>query len=536
MKLTEERKNDTPMAAFLKGRWVLLTVLCVFIAFKIPHLFYPYYWDECWPYATAIKAMCEHGLSFMPDAIDAEISRGHPLFFHVIAAGWMKIFGASHLAMHSFALLISVLFLVAIFEAGLRMFNKRVAIMALLLVASLELFFVQSSFVLFEMLIAFLCFLSLWFYVKEKFVLTALCLTALFYTKESGLMMGFVLGLDALSFLFNRNFSRKEVLYRIMSVGVPCVMIGIFFLLQKYIRGWYIFPFYNEIIEKSWAIFWYKFRMGCLTATICSNLKYYYFLLLLLFALIAAIKNRRIRYLALFIPAACVYYFVDDMRAGRIMPSIPFFISFVVSWFWMLRVICHKALFAHSYQRRFMALTGCFVLVFVCFSTMNFFTYRYMLAAIVPLFICTAALLDFFISQIYKPLFAVTLVAIAVISYFAFTTNKINFGDADLGAFDAMKVQQDVVDYIEDNVPLNTPIGTAGYLAQQHLSLPSTGFLKKGSRYSNVKWEIDANTQIAVFNNIEPDYRYNSIKSDTAFYQLKRFEKGMVWAEIYRRK
>lgn len=303
------------MAAFLKGSLVLLAVLGVFIAFKIPHLFYPYYWDECWPYATAIKAMCDNGLSFMPDAIEANLSRGHPLFFQVIAAGWMKIFGASHLAMHSF-----------------------------------------------------------------------------------------------------------------------------------------------------------------------------------------------------------------------------FFITFVASWFWMLHVICHKALFVHAFQRRFLALTGCFVLVFVCFSSFNFLTYRYFLMAIIPLLFAVAALLDVFIDQIYKPLFAVTLLVFSVISYYSFTFNKVNFGDTDLGAFDAMTVQQDVVNYIEDNVPLNTPIGTAGYLAQQHLSLPSTGFLKNGSRYNNVKWEIDANTQIAVFDNIEPDYRYNSIKSDTAYYQLKRFEKGMVWAEIYKRK
>lgn len=524
------------MAAFLKSRLVLLAVMAVFIAFKIPHLFYPYYWDECWPYATAISEMCDNGLSFMPDALEANLSRGRPLFFHVIAAAWMKIFGASHPAMHSFALLISVLFLVAIYEAGLQMFNKRVATIALVLVVTQEVFFVQSSFVMLEVLIALLCFMGLWFYAKERYILAALFLTALFYTKESGMMLGVVLGFDALFSIFSKNTTRKVMINRLLSVGIPCLLIGLFFLLQKQTRGWYIFPLHNDIIETNWDIFWSKFRLSALKATIYENLKYYYFLLLLLFALIAAIKKKTSRYLALFIPAACVFCFVDDNRAWRIMPSIPFFITFIVSWFWMLHVICHNALFVHALQRRFLALTGCFVLVFVCFSSFNFLTYRYFLMAIIPLLFAVAALFDVFIDQIYKPLFAVTLLVFTVISYYSFTFNKVNFGDTDLGAFDAMKVQQDVVNYIEDNVPLNTPIGTAGYLAQQHLSLPSTGFLKNGSRYNNVKWEIDANTQIAVFNNIEPDYRYNSIKSDTAYYQLKRFEKGMVWAEIYKRK
>src|SRR5271170_3215814 len=99
------------MAEFFKNRWVLFLVLIVFILCKIPHLHYPYYWDESWPYAVAIRDMYLHGVSLMPTAIDPELSRGHPLFFHAIAAIWMHIFGNSHISMHSFALTISVLFL-----------------------------------------------------------------------------------------------------------------------------------------------------------------------------------------------------------------------------------------------------------------------------------------------------------------------------------------------------------------------------------------------------------------------------------------
>ena len=91
------------MTAFVKKYWVLLLVLLVFVIFKIPHLFYPYYWDESWPYAPAIREMLHHGISLMPDAVNPELSRGHPLFFHAIAALWMKIFGSSHFAMHSFS-------------------------------------------------------------------------------------------------------------------------------------------------------------------------------------------------------------------------------------------------------------------------------------------------------------------------------------------------------------------------------------------------------------------------------------------------
>ena len=111
-------------------------VLAVFVILKILHLSYPYYWDECWPYAAAIRQMYEHGVSLSPIAIDVELSHGHPLLFHCMVALWMHVFGHSHFAMHSFALLVSLLLLVAVYEAGYRLFNKNTATIALLLVVT----------------------------------------------------------------------------------------------------------------------------------------------------------------------------------------------------------------------------------------------------------------------------------------------------------------------------------------------------------------------------------------------------------------
>jgi hypothetical protein len=34
------------MYKFLKSRWILITVLLLFVLFKIPHLLLPFYWDE----------------------------------------------------------------------------------------------------------------------------------------------------------------------------------------------------------------------------------------------------------------------------------------------------------------------------------------------------------------------------------------------------------------------------------------------------------------------------------------------------------
>ena len=526
------------MAFHLKPRWVLLLVLIVFIACKIPHLYYPYYWDESWPYGTAIQEMYRHGISLMPNAIDAEISRGHPLFFHSIAAIWMHIFGSSHFAMHSFALFISVLFLIAIYEVGLRLFNQRVAVTSILIVATQVVFFVQSSFVLFEMLVAFLAFLSIYFYVKDKYVLTILCLTALFYTKESGLIVGFVIGLDAVVGLFNKQIATKTRLWRIVSIAIPCALIGIYFIIQKHVRGWYIFPLYNELIEHSWQSFWYKFRMSCIRGAFYENLKFYYFIVLMALSIIAAVKNKSLKYLAFLIPAIIIYYFVDDMRAGRILPSIPFFILFVLSVFYFLYVFSNSKFYVKTEQRRFIVLTGLFILCFLCFSTMNFFTYRYLIVAIIPLLFLTAVFYDMLITHSFKALYYLLLAIILLIGFFSFKFND-GYGDADLGAFDAMDMQQNIAGYMSSNNYYNNCIGGGLFLTNQSLVNADAGYTKDSKSFKTVRSEIDRNTEFAIFDNISPDSRYNDIKRDTSFllvYTYVNKKKRKIWAEIYQRK
>ena len=524
------------MSGFLKTYAALVCVLLLFIFFKIPHLSYPYYWDESWPYAPAIHEMAQHGISIMPNALDAELSRGHPLFFHALAALWMIVFGSSHVAMHSFALTISVLFLIAIYQTGLTMFNKRVAILALVLVASQELFFVQSSFVLFEMLVACLAFLSLAFYVRRYFFLASVCLTALFYTKESGLVMGFVLGLDALIHAFNKKEQLKIRLLQLLSVAIPCLLILVFFVIQKYQRGWYIFPLYSGLIEHSWPAFWYKFRIACIKGAFYENYKYLYFLFLTVLAIAATVKKMNPRYLVLILPTIIIYYFVDDMRAGRLLPPIPFFIVFIGALALFLKVYTGRQFLAHDNQKKYMLLVAAFVFCFLCFSTMNYFTYRYLIVAIVPLLFFVAVYTDILLSRTYSWLFWPSLGIILFISYWNFKTSS-SYGDANLGAYDGMDVQKGVVRYLEQNNYFEKVIGTGSFLDQQHLTNPATGFLSTNKVFSKVKWKIDSTTQLAIFNNMEADDRYKVISHDTlSFKRVYGIAKGAAWAEIYERK
>jgi hypothetical protein len=189
-------------------------------------------------------------------------------------------------------------------------------------------------------------------------------------------------------------------------------------------------------------------------------------------------------------------------------------------------------MFATPQQRSFMILSCAFIVVFCCFSATNFLTPRYMLAAIVPLMFFCAVAFDFFIQRIWPLLFFAVLGVIFEIAAFTFYTNT-GFGDVDMGAFDGLAVQQGVVDYMEQHTYYDSTIGGGSFLENQHLMTSATGFLRSEKKFTHIRWDIDDHTDYAIFDNMEPDPRYDAVRKSHAFHLQQRIEKGRVWAEIW---
>ncbi len=519
----------------IKDRWVLFAVLLVYLIFKIPHLSFPYYWDEGWPYASAIASMARHGISLLPGALDPDLSRGHPLLFHALAATWMRLFGSSHIAMHSFALLVAFSLLVAVYETGLKFFSRNVAIISTLLIATQVVFFVQSAFVMLEIMTALWTILALRAYASGRGWLTALWLTALVFTKESGLILAFVLLADSGVSLALGKTPVRTRLYALLSVLVPFALIGFFFVVQKQLRGWYVYPMHTDMVVWKWDAFWYKFRMSCMRLLFYENYKFYSYLLLMLLSVVATIRSRKYWLLVMLLPAVILYYYVDDMRAGRILPAIPFFVLFLAAVGWFAFTYTGKAFGERLDQRRFFYIGLIFVLGYSAFSTINFFTYRYLMSALVVMYMLAAILFDITIrfswSWVLYPVTAVILIT----GFYTFRYNE-NFGDCDLGAFRAMKVQQHVVAYLEGQNAWDSTITTSSALNSQHLMNPETGFLSSARSFSHVQYGISPATAFILFDNIEPDDREQAIKNDQTYILADSCRTGAVWAHIYKRK
>ncbi len=247
-----------------------------------------------------LRAGCEanvqSGPSLMPDAIDTYFSRGHPLLFYATAAAWMKLFGISHTAQHAFSLTISCLTLVSIYEVCLAIFNKRIAVINLLLVATQVIFFVQSILLLPEIMVAILLLLSIYFYTAPKYLLTFLCLSALMLTKESGAVAGLVLGFHAFYCLFRKDILTDKRIKRFISIAGAGVVVLSFFLLQRKLNGWFFYPEHLAYINMDWLMFKGKLRFFA-EILFAQQSRGYYFTFLAFLSLTAGILKKDFRLL-----------------------------------------------------------------------------------------------------------------------------------------------------------------------------------------------------------------------------------------------
>ena len=521
------------MLQFLKARWELFIAMILFIAVKIPVLHYPFYWDESWSYAPGEKLMYLHGPSLMPNAIDLFYSRGHPLLFYALSASWMRLFGDSHVAQHAFCLFVSLLLLLAVFEVCLSLFGRQVARASLLLVPLQVMFFVQSTFLLPEVMIGLLGLLTLYCYVNGKYVFAWLCCSALLLTKESGMVMGLVLGMHAAANLLNVKEPVTTRVASFLSMVGAGIVIVCFYLLQKKLNGWYLFPEHTGLIVLNWNIFWNKFRYA-LDVLFGFDMRYQLFHLLLLLAVITAVRVKDIKLAWPLVPGYLIYVIVEDKFLW--MPRKILFVVFLVSLAITAWQMVNLSVSRTRPRTRFIYLGALFFAAYLCFSCINFFSSRYLICVLVILLIFVAIYLDIYIARLYETIRYIVLGCIIVISIYAFKYDT-GIGDTNFGAFDAMHVQEEIVNYLERNSLYNENIAATNFQQREHLEKPFTGFRHTPSAFTKVSADTLAVSRFILFDNVEPDPRYSAIKKDTAnFRLLYHAEKGQAWSDIYERK
>jgi len=454
---------------------VLLLIIIGFAIYKFPLLSIPYYWDEAWSYKPAIEEMVKNGSTLLPSSITSETYKGHPLFFYFITSLWLKVFGNTIFISKLFALFISVsLMITTYFASKLLTNNKIISLFAVLLLAFQAIFIAQSTLVLPEMLLALLSLLSLLFYFKKKKILYIVFGSLVLLTKETGIVLFASIFISNILFNFNEirnNFIKyiKDNYYLIL----PVIPVVLFFILQKLFAGWLFYPEHIGFIEFGDA-FYNKLESF-------SGLLFIY----------------QGRNLAFFIVIAISIYLISKRIKIKRYKELSSFLIFIV--------------------------------LYILFSSINFFSPRYILS-LIPIFsIVVIMLID--IALVNKILKYIAIIAIIASPLYYSLTHKFDY-DHSIGYENVVEVQEKMIDYCEANNYYDKNIVT-NFLMQVNMSDSIMGYLSSGRKFSKLQTQINDSTEYAIISTNEPVESINNYLQTNNCRQIIGFDKEQAWCGLF---
>jgi 4-amino-4-deoxy-L-arabinose transferase-like glycosyltransferase len=386
-------------------------ILLLFILFKLNHLFVPYFWDELEVYTKAALYMYDHQIGLLPSVLPPELSRGHPLLFTAIFALGYKILGPHVWVGHLIALIFSCCLLIALYKLGITFFNRTIALVSCLLLIVQPVFIAQSSMVLPEIMLALFCLLSLYSYLKNRYLQLAIFSSLAILVKEPAIALPCVFFIIELYKVW-RDEINKRLFHNLLMIISPLFTWGAFLLIQKLQNGWFFFPLHADYVSFS-------------LQSIIARFGYYLSFLL---------KGQgRYIWTVLILIAILIYWFNANSR--KRLPSSKSAESF------------------NTYE-----ILGVFTLyIFMSFAVLifNFHLARYILMAMPVACLIVAFATIFIFERINSNIYKFTLIASVLLPLFNLKTDYFNV-DADLGYLDIVDSQKAMTSFLDDIVDSNT--------------------------------------------------------------------------------
>ena len=513
------------------GHGLFLLFTLVFIAYKWEHLHLPYFWDESWVYAPAVKTLARHGASLLPAALDPEFSRGHPLFFHFLGALWINIWGESLVSLHSFALFLSILLAYFTFYFTSKFTKNQItgSFSALLLYAQ-GIFIAQSAMVLPEVFLSLLILLAFWFYIQSNYLALCISLSIGLQTKESFLIaFGILAGFELLSTI--QKIIKKQFRFsfkKLLCFLIPILLLFIFFLFQKSAYGWYLYPTHLGMIKwEQWSIA-YNLRT-LLDFAFLQQGRFVLFYLSLFLSLYVFIKKDNKTLIIALIAFAFFVWFLVFKEKYTSTTWLPLSAS-ICFLSWVFLIIMKEKPSGQFYKFSLLAMG--FSMAYSSFCVINFFSIRY-ITCLIPLFIVySVVVLSKFSKK--RPIFVYVFLFFCS-GYTLFENHKpLGIGDVELSFLPALKTQQELVKYCEKSNFYKLPI-YAPFLDNNNLGQPLSGFKSNSDIFERIHGHYTPKADsILIFNNIEKDFMKDSILRDGDYKLIKVIENEMVKSEIYR--
>jgi 4-amino-4-deoxy-L-arabinose transferase-like glycosyltransferase len=434
----------------------------------------PFYWDEAWVYGPAIMTMVENGLSLLPDALPTELSRGHPLLLHFLGGIWGSIFGITMTSLHTFSLLFSFALLCLVYYIAKEIWSAKIGLLCSLGLALQPMFLAQSCLLLPEVPLAFFSIFALYAYWKKKWVLYFTMASAAILIKEPGIIIVCASGLHYIITCLQHKKGALKVFRELFLIASPIIPYIVFLIIQKAIHGWYFFPEHIGYIRSDWYKVYKKFDSYAAQLFIYQGRKVFLFSSLVLLIL-GVIKKVKIGF------------------------------------------------------NQFQLLLAIYIVGFLAFSSLNFFSNRYIMATIAPFIMLSISSIHF----IFKKNWVVIVGALIIIPWQIKSMRHHTNNDHNLGYVNAVKSQRDAVNYLVDNSLQNKHI-LAYFIGRESLTNPKSGYLDAKNTFDNVHKEMNDSVEYCLITNFDSDKTYVQLRERNDFQLMKRFEYKQAWAEIYK--
>ncbi|HAX96544.1 MAG TPA: hypothetical protein DCY35_08500 [Prolixibacteraceae bacterium] len=455
--------------------FLILPILFLWIV-KLPHLDLPFFWDEAWSYFPAIHKMYESGPGIFPGDLPLWDAKGHPLFFFFISSVWMKVAGLNIFFLRLLPMFISTGVLLASWTLLKKHISLSAANIAILLISVQQLFLAQAAMFLPEMLVTLLLLISLHAYLSRNFWVFSITGTAMVMTKETSIVFIATFLINHLFYYLNPDRKSRPYIIESLLMAIPLLSYVVFLILHKKAFGSWFFDDHLGYISISGTEVLGKMKIAL------SSIFINWGRVLILISVLGAM-------------AIAIY-----KKSKPILSSLA-------------------------------SVSLLLMIVFISFSSFNFYTQRYMLSMIVLFMIVASSILAK--ARFGNRFINLTIVAIlAVIPAFYTFTKKSN-ADSDLGYIEVVHLHQEMVEFMEDQGWKNEPV-SASFNMIFALRNPILGYIQTDQGFANVR-DIKSFRQSRIFVHESTFYddrsQLDSIKSEK--FLLKRFENKHAWGEIY---
>jgi hypothetical protein len=352
---------------------------------------------------------------------------------------------------------------------------------ATLLMALQSVFLAQSTMLLPEIMLALWTLLTVYMYFRKRWAWFVIFSVLLVMTKETGMVLTVALLLDKLLLegIFKNGRERPaRLLFRELSLMcIPVVIFAGSLLLQKIRYGWFLYPGHFDLT----VLNHHEIISG--VRTLFSKLLLQHGRNIFIFAAIAAL----------------VYHIAKKRIDTRTF---------------------HLLLFS-----------GIFITLYITFSSVNFFTTRYLLSAL-PFYIIPGAWL--ITATLRKGWMKITVVSVLVLlaARITFKVN-LNENDTSLGFKNTVLLQKQAVNFAEQMHWQEKSVYSV-FLMQYYLSNPGLGYLHNAAQpFEHVSNWVENTYDLFIFCSNEGDPRYPEITKRPDVKLLKRFEQNSAWVEVY---